>query len=99
MSGGALDYVYLRVEAAAQDIRARAKNARHRAFAAHLHKVSKALRDLEWVWSGDSLEGHEEEAIDAVVTPADILGAAMFRAEAALRDLTEAIEAARQAKN
>ena len=51
MSGGSLDYVYSRVEDAAMKVSAKAETTLHRAFAAHLHKVAKALKDMEWMLS------------------------------------------------
>ena len=66
MSGGSLDYVYRKVADAAQTILSRPRNPLHLAFARHLIKVSKALHDLEWVYSGDYSEPDEEEAIRAV---------------------------------
>lgn len=65
MSGGSLDYVYGKVEDAAVEIRSRAKSSLHLAFADHLTLVSKALRDIEWMFSCDTSPGDEEEAIQA----------------------------------
>jgi hypothetical protein len=53
VSGGALDYCYTRVQDAAGTIAARAKTSEERAFAKHLLLVSKALREIEWDYSGD----------------------------------------------
>ena len=69
MSGGSLDYVYRNVADAAQNILERSQNPLHRAFARHLSRVSKALHDLEWVYSGDCSEPDEEAAIRAVLHP------------------------------
>ena len=69
MSGGSLDYVYRNVADAAKNILERSQNPLHRAFAKHLIKVSKALHDLEWVYSGDCSEPDEEDAICAVLHP------------------------------
>lgn len=67
MSGGSLQYACYKVAQIADDIDSRAENDLHRAFAEHLRKVSKALHDLEWVWSCDYGEGDEVEAIRAVL--------------------------------
>ena len=70
MSGGSLDYVYRQVEEAAHGVTSLAQTPLHRAFAAHLELVARALHDLEWVMSCDYAPGGEIEAIRAVVTPA-----------------------------
>lgn len=59
MSGGSLDYVYIRVAEAADTVERRATTPLHRAFSAHLRQVAEALREMEWVLSGDSAEGSE----------------------------------------
>jgi hypothetical protein len=69
MSGGSLGYLYTRVEDAAEEVRGRARTALQRAFAEHLHKVAKALHDVEWLYSGDYGEGDEVAALEAVITP------------------------------
>lgn len=94
MSGGSLNYVYHQVEDAARDIAVRAQTPLHRAFAAHMMKVSKALYDIEWLFSGDYGPGQEVEAIRAVVTPAAVLETATENARAALSELQDAIKQA-----
>lgn len=69
MSGGSLEYVYGKVEEAADLIASRSGKPLHRAFANHLRLVSEALHDLEWVYSGDYSEGDEDSAIRAVISP------------------------------
>jgi hypothetical protein len=66
MSGGSLDYVYSRVQDAAMQIRNRSQDPMHIAFVNHLEKVSKALHDIEWVFSCDYGDGDEEKAIMAL---------------------------------
>ena len=97
MSGGSLDYVYRKVEQAACDVLARADRPEHRAFAEHLMKVSKALHDLEWVWSCDYGRGDELEAINAVISPADTLQQAMKEAETAIMHFAARLQLARRA--
>ena len=63
MSGGSLDYVYSKVENAIDEIQERAKTDLEFAFISHLGKVSKALHDLEWFYSGDY---SEEEAMASI---------------------------------
>lgn len=67
MSGGSLDYAYSRVESAASEILRRATCLEHKAFAAHLLLVAKALHDIEWVFSGDFGCGDELAAIRKVL--------------------------------
>ena len=52
MSGGSYDYLYHKVEEVADQLDGDRSPLR-RAFAEHLHKVAKALHDIEWVDSGD----------------------------------------------
>lgn len=94
MSGGSLDYVYARVEDAAMNVASRAQTPLHRAFAMHLHKVAKALRDLEWMLSCDTAEGSEIEAIRAALPEGAELECATARAREALADLHTALRGA-----
>lgn len=94
MSGGSLNYVYHQVEDAARDITRLAETPLHRAFAAHLMKVAKALHDIEWLFSCDYGPGQEVEAIRAVVAPAAVLETATKHARAALSALQDAIKQA-----
>lgn len=92
MSGGSLDYVYYRVDEVADAVLARAENPLQRAFGLHLKKVALALHDLEWAWSGDFGEGQEEEAIKAVVSPADVLETSVKSAEQARDELNAVLK-------
>lgn len=77
MSGGSMNYLYRRVEDAADNIETgrdydlyddytpRPVDPKRLAFAAHLRLVAKALHDIEWVDSGDCVPGDEHDAIDA----------------------------------
>lgn len=93
MSGGSLDYCYGRVRDAAETILARADSPAHRAFAAHLMKVSEALRAMEWMLSCDTSPGSELNAIRAVLSDGAELEAATERAREALADLQSALSA------
>jgi hypothetical protein len=98
MSGGSLDYAYAHVSDAASAIRTRRANSPlHMAFAAHLDLVAQALRDLEWVLSGDTVAGGEVGAIRAVVSHSEEIGAAIRQAERAQTALASAIDSARRA--
>lgn len=94
MSGGSLDYFYGRVDDVAEQIGKQATTPAHRAFAAHLMKVGKALHDIEWLWSGDYGPGDEVAAIMAVIAPADVLAEAVKSAEIAAEDLRQALSQA-----
>lgn len=96
MSGGALDYLYSRVEDAALTIMSRSKTKEQLAFAKHLLLVSEALRDVEWVMSGDMDDGDDTAAIMKVITPDTVLQSEIERAEAAAASLQEAIKLARE---
>ena len=93
MSGGSLDYCYGRVQDAAHTILSRAESPTHRAFAAHLLKVSEALRAMEWMLSCDTSPGSETDAIRAVLREGAELDAATERAREALADLQSALSA------
>lgn len=95
MSGGSLNYLYSRVEDAADTIRSLSGDRLFLAFADHLVKVSKALHDVEWVLSGDYSVDGADVAIRAVIGPAEILESATARAESALEDLRLALEEVR----
>jgi len=68
MSGGSLDYVYFKVEEAAESVRARAEgNPLYLAFSDHLKLVATALHDIEWVLSSDTSPGDDTRAIERVL--------------------------------
>ena len=94
MSGGSLQYIYLKIDSIAGEIKRVSQKPLHIAFAKHLEKVSKALHDLEWVYSSDYSSPAEEEAIRAVLHPSAELESAKEEAERVLLDLTMAIKEA-----
>jgi hypothetical protein len=59
MSGGSMEYIYLRLE----QVTFEQNTPLRKQFAAHLKLVAKALHDIEWVDSADYALGDEEEAI------------------------------------
>jgi hypothetical protein len=96
MSGGSYDYAYGRVAEMADRLEGNSPDSPERmAFVAHLRKVAKAMRDIEWVDSSDKSPGDEMAAIMECVTEAEVLDAATARAESALATLTSALEAVR----
>lgn len=98
MSGGSLDYFYSRVRDIAETISAYQSPAlpEHLAFAKHLNVVADALRDLEWMWSGDTSPGDEMPALHKVISKVDVLDAAVFQAETAAKNLNDALEKAKE---
>ena len=67
MSGGSLDYVYHKVQDAADTLSDKNRTPLQRAFSAHLRKVAIALYEVEMVLSGDAGAGADELAIKAVL--------------------------------
>ena len=71
MSGGSLDYACYKIDSIIEQIERKAHyrgmTVLHKAFVAHLKKVSKALHDIEWVYSCDYGPGDEEPAIKACI--------------------------------
>lgn len=67
MSGGSLNYFYFKVEEVAYELLEECEDDLRREFCEHLLLVSKALKDIEWVDSGDCSEGSEIESIKKVL--------------------------------
>lgn len=62
MSGGSWDYLYLKVEDAANELIAD-RCAVRRAFGKHLLHVAHAMHEIEWVDSGDKSPPADTDAI------------------------------------
>ena len=62
MSGGSMDYLYIKVDEVA-DMLMHEKSPARRAFGKHLKKVAHALHEIEWVDSGDSSSPDDINAI------------------------------------
>ncbi len=95
MSGGSFNYSYRHVEDMANDLRQ--ATPLERVFAAHLDKVAKAMKAVEWVTSSDWGEGDADEAMRAVVSPTDELKVATADALDAADVLRSAIDRAAEA--
>jgi len=91
MSGGSLDYVCYKLDDAIEVIERRATTVLQTAFAVHLKDVSKALHDLEWVYSCDYSDGDEVEALRKVVNKEMELEAATNNARIALKQLQDVL--------
>jgi hypothetical protein len=90
MSGGSMNYLYRTL----LDANFPTNTPERLAFRRHLDLVAHALKDIEWVDSGDSGPGDENEAIRACLSDGAVLEAAIERAHAAHRDLTAELERA-----
>ena len=66
MSGGYYDYSFTRVEDFAHDIKNTKEDPRRASFSALLKLVATAMREVEWVDSGDNSPGDEHNSIDRV---------------------------------
>lgn len=97
MSGGSWDYVYEKFESIGTALNG-SKDPKRRALGKKIILIAKALHDIEWVDSGDYAEGREYEAIDKVVSKTDLLEEAIFNGEAVLKELQEALTAARKTR-
>ena len=93
MSGGSLDYICYKLDDVIDIVESRAKTALQKAFAAHLRDVSKALHDLEWVFSCDYSDGDEVEALSKVVNKKMELEVATNEARIALKQLQDVLAA------
>lgn len=98
MSGGSWDYVYGKMQEAADRLIGEKKTPLRISFGEHLARCADALHDIEWVDSGDIGPGGENDAILEVfkkISPAD---SARFTAikkldklAAQLKDLADAL--------
>lgn len=88
MSGGSMNYLYSRIEEAHFAL----DTSERKAFKAHLEKVSKACRAIEWVDSGDSSEGSETSAILECIDRQDILNQLIVDAQGVVKELNKWIE-------
>lgn len=101
MSGGSWDYVYCKVDEAADRL-CNEKQAERRALGRHLKAVATAMHDIEWVDSCDMGRGDDIEAIRAALgqnAPALILAEVVIEAEETLAQLGIAIREAKEAHN
>lgn len=67
MSGGSYDYAFGKLEDFASSLRHTEKDPRRVVFKELLCLVVLAMRDIEWVDSGDYSPGEENDSIDAVM--------------------------------
>lgn len=93
MSGGSMDYLYLRI----QDVTFDTYSPERKALRKHLMLVAKALRSIEWNDSGDG-DDKEISNIMACVSHADVLQAAIDAAIEAQKELSRVLADAMEAK-
>ena len=87
MSGGSMDYLFLKVENATFVC----GTAQRKAFYKHLQKVAAALKAIEWNDSGDGA-ANESELIEACMQPGDTLEVAIESAVTASRELKDIMD-------
>lgn len=68
MSGGSWDYLYVRVNDAAERLQ-RERSSVRRAFGRHLALVAHSLHEIEWCDSGDHGGDQDVVAMRACLTP------------------------------
>jgi hypothetical protein len=86
MSGGSMNYLYSKIE---YNLTFDRNTPERKAFWKHMQKVIKALKDIEWVDSGDCGPGDETDAIRACLHPQATLEAAAEDAREALAALQD----------
>ena len=91
VSGDSMNHIYSRL---INDANFNQHTPERKAFAAHLVKVAKALHDIEWVDSGDSSPGSENQAIRDCLHQSAVLDAAVETARQAQKELQIELERA-----
>ncbi len=68
MSGGSLDYAYMKIDSIIYDFNCRFRGLKlpkeYTKFKQHLKQVSQVLHDIEWAESGDTDEESGKESIN-----------------------------------
>ena len=89
MSGGRYEYCYARVENMAMNMWGKETVPLRKAFALHLLKVAKAMRDVEWEDSGDGAVW--EASVRDVLSPGAEVEAATETIQQAIASANEAM--------
>jgi hypothetical protein len=92
MSGGSMNYLYSKIE---NDANFECNTPQRAAFRKHLVLVVQALKDIEWVDSGDCASGDENEAIMKCITKTEVLASCVEEAKKTLNELKQAIKEAK----
>lgn len=85
MSGGSMNYICHKLSMEIDNMRL--SSPLRRAFYDHIQDVIKALHAIEWVDSGDTAEGTEEESIRKCLTSEKFTKHASKEAEELLKEL------------
>lgn len=89
------DWVHYKLAGYAERVLDRSPtNPLHLAFGAYLLRVSAALKELTWEFSGDTGEGDADSAIRGLLASHDELAAALELANDAAKKLQEIMERA-----
>ncbi len=102
MSGGSYDYLYAKMQEAADRLSQPHHSPLRRAFAKRLVLFADAMQVIEWVDSCDRSKGEEDEAIERALGSScskQVLQVAIDEAQRTLEELTKAIEAATVVKS
>lgn len=91
MSGGSWDYVYSYFGDVAEKLK-KSRDPLRRALGKQVELVGKAMRDIEWVDSGDSERGDDRPAIEAALGK----NARALELNEVLIELRELVETARR---
>jgi hypothetical protein len=91
MSGGSLNYVYEKVDYAADALLSQT-NEHFRALGKFMKKLAPVLHDVEWAISCDYSDDRAEESIKTIISPEFELAHALEEAKATLALLETAIK-------
>lgn len=92
MSGGSYDHLYYKIEDAAMRLMKPHEPSYRRAFGELIYRCALAMKDVEWVDSGDKSPGDDEAAIMRCIFPQDVMGCSLERAQEIMEELKELIE-------
>jgi hypothetical protein len=80
VSGGSYDYACFKAEEMADELLNQKDKPERVAFGKHLKIVSKAMKAIEWVDSGDCSSPHDTDAIEEVIGEKEIVKAKIHTA-------------------
>lgn len=92
MSGGSYDYLYYKMQEAAETLMGKHQPNYRRAFGELMLKCAKAMHDIEWVDSADKSPGNDQEAIMKCITKNDVLNISVNEAKDVILQLQKLIK-------
>ena len=92
MSGGSYDHFYYKLEDVAVQLMRSHQPSYRRAFGELLYRCATAMKDVEWVDSGDKSPGDDKVSIMNCIFPQDVMGCSLERAQEIMEELKELIE-------